>query len=183
MILSLEAVEEPTQREEVTTPVVFTLPVIDTLIAEWNASHPVGTGSKVPEPGRNGAHPEPPEPGRNGVHPKIPEPARIDIPTKFLIRTSYPPFPVPVPNSLPISSPTKVAKGRKRTKRGAAKLALLSMLEYLIKNFEWGLTDRQIARRAGVNPGTLCRHLKKHSGDSHVKERYTKYRNRERGAW
>jgi hypothetical protein len=76
-------------------PIVLIPPLITDFISEWNATHPVGTGSKVPEPDDNDSYPKPPVPGLNGVHPTIPEPERDGIPTEFLTRCAYPLFPVP----------------------------------------------------------------------------------------
>jgi hypothetical protein len=67
--------------------------------------------------------------------------------------------------------------GRKHTNKGGARLPLISVMESLIENGEWGLTNRQVALRAGVDPSTLSRLLKEDSADKLVKGLHATYRN------
>jgi hypothetical protein len=119
MFLSLEAVEEPIPREEVTTPVVFTLPVIDNFIAEWNATHPEVNGTVLKDPGRNGTGADPEVNGTvttngSGAYAIL---SVHDDTLRFLLKTGYGEFPkptAPIPPAVP--TPLKKLKERKVSK-------------------------------------------------------------------
>jgi hypothetical protein len=68
--------------------------------------------------------------------------------------------------------------GRKYTRKGGAKLKLISEIRQLVDAGEWGWTDRRIALGADVDHSTLSRLLSGPRADDLVRDFHSWYRNR-----